>query len=161
MRKIIMTTLMAAAALPAIAAPTMANAQSAHELHRDRQNIREERRDVREAYRHGDKSDIRNERKDLRRAKQEYREDWRDYRKAHRDVYARGHWEAPYRYRAWDRGVVLHRQYYAPRYYVNDPWRYRLNDRGRDFRWVRNYDDVLLVNIRTGRVVDVYRNFFW
>jgi Ni/Co efflux regulator RcnB len=44
---------------------------------------------------------------------------------------------------------------------VNDPWRYRLENRGRNLRWVRNYDDVMLVDIRNGRIVEVHRNFFW
>jgi hypothetical protein len=29
------------------------------------------------------------------------------------------------------------------------------------YRWVRYYDDVLLVDVRNGRVVDVIRDFFW
>jgi Ni/Co efflux regulator RcnB len=160
MRKIVISALMAASAIPAIALPVSASAQNG-ELRHDRREIREERRDVREAYRHGDRDDIRDERHDLRNAKREYRQDWREYRKDHRDVYARGRWNAPFRYRTWDQGVVLRPQYYASRYYVNDPWRYRLENRGRNLRWVRNYDDVMLVDIRNGRIVEVHRNFFW
>ena len=29
------------------------------------------------------------------------------------------------------------------------------------YRWVRYYDDVMLVDIYTGQVVDVIYNFFW
>jgi hypothetical protein len=29
------------------------------------------------------------------------------------------------------------------------------------YRWVRYYDDVLLVDIRSGYVVDMINNFFW
>ncbi|MEO8722574.1 MAG: RcnB family protein [Sphingobium sp.] len=160
MRKIIMSALMAASVIPAIAMPVSANAQS-RELRHDRQDIRDQRQDVRDAQRHGDRRDVRDERRDLRDSKKEYRQDWRDYRKDHRNVYSRGNWNAPFRYRTWSTGVVLRPQYYASRYYINDPWRYRLDDRGRNFRWVRNYDDVMLVNVRNGRVVEVYRNFFW
>jgi hypothetical protein len=29
------------------------------------------------------------------------------------------------------------------------------------YRWVRYWDDALLVDVRSGRVVDVIHNFFW
>ncbi|WNO54281.1 RcnB family protein [Stakelama saccharophila] len=44
---------------------------------------------------------------------------------------------------------------------IADPGRYRLDYPGRWRRWVRHYDDVLLVDVRTGRVLRVYRDFFW
>ena len=28
-------------------------------------------------------------------------------------------------------------------------------------RWVRNYDDLMLVDIRRGIVIDVIRGFYW
>jgi len=28
-------------------------------------------------------------------------------------------------------------------------------------RWVRHYNDVMLVNVRNGRVIQVHRGFFW
>lgn len=156
MRKMIILALMVAAA-----APGVAMAQSAGEIRRDNRDVREERRDLRQAQRHGDRDDIRDARGDLRDARQERREDWQDYRRAHRDVYARGNWRAPFRYTAWNTGARLNRDYYSPRYYISDPHRYRLSTPGRDLRWVRHYNDVLLVNIRTGRVVQVNRGFFW
>lgn len=136
MRKVILFGLMAATVLPGMAA-----AQT-RELARDRQEIREERRDLREA-------------------KREYRQDWREYRREHRNVYARGDWRSPYRYRSFGPGVRIEQRYYAPRYVIGDPWRYRLPAAHGPLRWVRHYDDVLLVNMRTGRVVEVHRNFFW
>ena len=48
-----------------------------------------------------------------------------------------------------------------PRYYINDPWRYRLPPVGCSQRWVRHYDDMLLVDTRRGVVVRVIRNFYW
>ena len=156
MRKIMIMALMAATVLP-----SAAMAQSRGELRRDRQEIREEQRELRHAQRHGDRHDIREERRDVREARREYREDWRDYRRSHRNVYARGNWRAPFRYTQFNTGVRLRPAYYGSRYYVSDFHRYRLPAPGRNLRYVRHYDDVLLVNVRNGRVVNVYRNFFW
>ena len=58
-------------------------------------------------------------------------------------------------------GLTVRPIYYSPRYIVADPWRYRLPRANGNLRWVRHYDDVLLVNIRTGRIVDVIRGFYW
>jgi hypothetical protein len=69
--------------------PLAAQAHSSRdELWRDRQDIREEQRDLNDAYRYGSVRDIRDEREDVRDARQEYREDLRD-RHADRRVYGR------------------------------------------------------------------------
>lgn len=154
MRKTILSALILAAALP-----TMASAQTG-ELRRDRQDIREEQRDLRQAYRHGDRDDIRDAHRDLREARQEYREDWRDYRRDNRAVYARGDWRAPFRYQRFSEGARIRPGYYGSRYFI-DAGRYRLPPAYGPTRWVRHYDDVLLVNVRTGRVVRVIHGFFW
>lgn len=156
MRKVMIIALMAATVLPG----TAAMAQT-RELHRDREQIREEQRELRQAQRYGDRHDVREERRDVREAKREYREDWRDYRREHRHLYARGHWSSPYRYHAFRPGVRIERGYWAPRHVIADPWRYRLPPARGNLRWIRHYDDVLLVNVRTGRVIEVHRNFFW
>lgn len=156
MRKFIMIALLAATA-----APSVAMAQSAGEIRRDNRDVREERRDLRQAQRYGDRRDVRDARKDLRDARQERREDWQDYRKSHRDVYRGGNWRAPFRYNAWNTGQRLKPAYYSSRYYISDPYRYRLPAARGDMRWVRHYNDVLLVNVRSGAVVQVHRGFFW
>jgi len=156
MRKIITLALLAATAFPAAAM-----AQSAGELRRDTRDVRQEQRELRDARRYGDRHDVREERRDLRDARQEYREDWRDYRKSHRTVYSRGNWRAPFRYQAWNSGARLRPTYYGPRYYIIDYPRYRLPAPGRNLRYIRHYDDVLLVNVRSGMVIRVYRGFFW
>ena len=38
---------------------------------------------------------------------------------------------------------------------------YRLPPAYGPYRWIRYFDDALLVNIHTGMVVDSIRNFFW
>lgn len=156
MRKIIMLGLLAATIMPGIA-----QAQSYREARDSQREVREERRDLRQAERYGDRRDVRDARGDLRDARQESREDWRDYRRTHRDVYRGGNWRAPFRYSQWNVGVQLRPAYYNSRYYINDPYRYRLPRPGANLRWVRHYNDVLLVNVRTGRVMQVHRGFFW
>lgn len=158
MRKTIFTALILATALPGMAPAAMAQT---NELRRDRQDIRQETRDLRRAQAYGDRHDVREERRDVRDARREYREDWRDYRRDHRDMYRRGNWKAPFAYQRFGNGVQLRPVYYAPRYYIASPNRYRLHGATGAYRWVRHYDDALLVNIRTGRVAQVHRGFFW
>jgi Ni/Co efflux regulator RcnB len=171
-KKLILTALIAAVAMPVMTA-TPAAAQSRGELRRDREQIREEQRELRRAQRYGTGRDVREERRDVREARREYREDrrdrnrrwgnddWRGWRDRNRGVYARGNWRAPFRYYGFRPGVRIAPRYYGSRYYINDPWRYRLPPVGRWQRWVRHYDDMLLVDTRRGVVVRVIRNFFW
>lgn len=166
MRKLIMLGLMAATVLP-VAAPVQA--QSRNEIRRDREQLREEQAELRHAQRHGDRRDIREERRDVREARRELREDqrdyrrdaWRDHRRDNRRLYARGHWRSPYKYKAFRPGLRIGNGYYGPRYVIGDPWRYHLPRARAHQRWVRHYDDVLLVDVRRGIVVDVIRGFFW
>ncbi|OHT22056.1 RcnB family protein [Edaphosphingomonas haloaromaticamans] len=143
MRKLIISALIAATAMPLVA-----QAQTA-ELKRDRQ-------DIRMAQRYGDRHDVRD-------AKREYREDWQDYRRNHRDVYRRPTYVGPrgYVYRPVAVGARLGAPYYASRYVISDPYRYRLPKPTGVNRWVRYGNDVLLVNVRTGRVIEAHRAFFW
>lgn len=156
MRKMIILGLLAATVVPSVA-----SAQSYGEARRSEQRLREEQRDLRQAQRYGSRHDVREERRDVRDARREAREDWRDYRQSHRDVYRAGNWRAPFRYNQWNVGAQLRPTYYSSRYYITDTNRYRLPRPGYNQRWVRHYNDVLLVNVRTGRVVAVHRGFFW
>lgn len=168
MRRMILAALAITVSLPA-AVPALA--QSRAEIRRDRQDVREERREYRQALRYGDRRDIRDERRDLNRARRELREDrrdrnwgrndWRGYRDRNRAVYARGNWRAPFRYQSFRPGVAIGRPYFAQRYWISDPYRYRLPAVRGNQRWVRHYNDVLLVDHRRGRVIDVIRNFYW
>ncbi len=170
MRILITSALLAATVLPA-AMP--AQAQSRAELREGRREIREEERDLRRAYRQGDPREIREERRDLREARRDYREDvrdrernwgrddWRRYRNSNRNIYARGRWQAPFRYQAFRPGVRIRPTYYGQRYVIADPWRYRLPRVNGYQRWVRHYDDLLLVDVRRGTVLRVLNNFYW
>jgi Ni/Co efflux regulator RcnB len=57
--------------------------------------------------------------------------------------------------------VTLGSGFYSNRYWISDPWQYRLPHPFPGTRWVRYYDDVLLVDLYTGEVVDVIYDFFW
>jgi Ni/Co efflux regulator RcnB len=150
------------AVIAATLAPVAAQAGTSRgELRRDSREIREEKQDLRQAKRYGNHGDVRDARGEVHEAKQEYREDWRDYRTHNRNAFHPASFSAPFRYNTFNIGIRLNPQYYGSRYYVNNYSTYRLPVPGYGLRYVRHYNDVLLVNVRTGRVVDVYRNFYW
>ncbi len=152
--------LITAAAVAATLSPMVAQAQT-REMQRNNQEVREEKRDLKEAKRYGDRGDIRDAREEVREAKQERREDWRDYRQSNRNAFRGDRFSAPFRYRTFNTGVSIGASYYAPRYRVGNYANYRLPQPGRYQTYVRHYNDVLLVNTRTGRVVRAYRGFYW
>lgn len=92
------------------------------------------------------------------------RYDWRGHRNRYRSYYSPGRYYSPYRSHRYSRiniGFSLGSLFYGSRYWINDPWHYRLPAAYGPYRWVRYYDDVLLIDIRNGRVVDVINDFFW
>jgi hypothetical protein len=93
----------------------------------------------------------------------DHRYDWSNWRSRHRSHFHIGFYYDPFgwNYRRWSIGSFLYPSYYGSRYWMNDPWQYRLPPAYGPYRWVRYWDDALLVNIYTGEVVDVIHNFFW
>lgn len=91
------------------------------------------------------------------------RYDWRDWRRRHRSRFHFGFYNDPFGWSYFRYGVGwrLWPSYYRSSYWLRDPWEYRLPPAYGPYRWVRYYDDALLVNIYTGQVVDVVYNFFW
>lgn len=92
------------------------------------------------------------------------RYDWRSYRSRYHDRYRLGRYYSPYRDWGYSRlrvGVYLAPLFYSSTYWLDDPWDYRLPPAYGPYRWVRYYDDALLVNIYTGEVVDAIYDFFW
>lgn len=92
------------------------------------------------------------------------RYDWQSYRNRNRSAYSIGRYYSPYQnysYRRLGIGFSLGSMFYGNRYWINDPWQYRLPAVYGDYRWVRYYDDVLLVDTYSGEVVDVIYDFFW
>lgn len=68
------TKFLIAAVIATTLTPMAAQAQT-RELNRDRQEVRQEKRDVQDARGYGDRQDVREERRDVREARQEYKED--------------------------------------------------------------------------------------
>jgi len=101
---------------------------------------------------------------DQRRWRDNHRYDWQRYRLGNRSIFRLGRYYAPYRdyrYRRLSIGARIGNLFFGSRYWINDPGRYRLPAVYGPYRWVRYYDDVLLVDIYSGEVVDVIHDFFW
>jgi len=95
--------------------------------------------------------------------RRDHRYDWRNHRSRYSSIFRLGRYYDPYRYgyRRFSIGFTLWPSYYGSNYWLDDPWQYRLPPAYGPYRWVRYYDDALLVNIYSGQVVDVIHNFFW
>jgi Ni/Co efflux regulator RcnB len=145
MRKLIIL-----AAMAATVAPTAAVAQEYAQARHERAQVRQDKRTVR-ANRQVVRSDRRATRANQRVA-----------RTAHR---ARSAYVAPvrnWRYRPVTVGYRLQPSFYGSRYYVTNYSAYHLQaPRYRYLRWIRYGDDLLLVNIRTGRVLQVIHYAGW
>jgi len=93
------------------------------------------------------------------------RYDWRSFRSHNRDFYRLPRYSHPYGYnygyRRFSIGIFLDNLFFSKRYWINDPYEYRLPPAYGPYRWVRYYDDVLLVDLRNGRVVDAIYGFFY
>jgi Ni/Co efflux regulator RcnB len=57
--------------------------------------------------------------------------------------------------------VRLAPMFFASSYWISDPWDYRLPPAYGPYRWVRYYNDALLVDVETGYVTDEIPDFFW
>jgi len=93
------------------------------------------------------------------------RYDWQDYRARNRALYRMPTYYTPY---GWNRGytrfsigIFLNNMLFDQNYWISDPYYYRLPPVYGWLRWVRYYDDALLVDVRDGYVVDVIHDFFW
>lgn len=145
----------AAGLIAAMMLPVAGQAQT-REIREDRREVREERRDYRQAVRHGDRKDIREERREYQDARRDLRDSKRDWRRDQRY----SHYRAPFRYQAFRVGTTLRPAYYAPAYRLNYDSRWGVPRAGRNLVYVRHYNDLLLVNARSGRVMRVYHNHF-
>lgn len=91
------------------------------------------------------------------------RYDWRDHRKRNKWKFHLGFYYDPFgwNYHRYGIGWRLWPSHYGSRFWLHDPWSYRLPPAYGPYRWIRYWDDALLVNIYTGQVVDVIYDFFW
>lgn len=64
-------------------------------------------------------------------------------------------------YRRFGLGFSLAPPLWSQGYWIADPWSYRLPEAYGPYRWVRYYGDALLVDLRTGLIVDAVHDLFW
>lgn len=94
----------------------------------------------------------------------DHRYNWRGWRSANRRIYHLRPYYAPYRgwsYRRFGIGIFLDPLFFGQSYWIGDPFYYRLPPAPPGTQWVRYYNDVLLVDIYSGEVVDAIYDFFW
>ncbi|WP_286773438.1 RcnB family protein [Sphingomonas sp. 66-10] len=93
------------------------------------------------------------------------RYNWSNYRYRNRSVFHLPRYYAPYGwdygYRRFSVGVMLSAPLFVEDYWIDDPWTYRLPEVYGPYRWVRYYNDALLVDVDSGEVVDVIYDIFW
>jgi len=99
--------------------------------------------DVRDARHHAVE-----ERREARDARWDYHREVREYNRAHP-------WRANFRYQRFTVGQRIQPVYYSRTYVITDYGRFRWSRPGTHQVWVRHYNDALLVNTRTGRVIRV------
>jgi hypothetical protein len=89
--------------------------------------------------------------------------DWHGWRKRHRSLFHLGFYFDPFGwgYQPYSIGWRLWPSYYSSRYWINDPYQYRLPYAPPGYQWVRYWNDAILVDTWSGEVVDVLYNFFW
>src|SRR5947209_19591292 len=90
------------------------------------------------------------------------RYNWRNYREHHRSTFHLGIYYDPfgYGYRQFDIGYRLFPGYFGQQYWI-DPQMYELPYPPPGTQWIRSWNDAVLVDMYSGEVVDVIRDFFW
>lgn len=87
------------------------------------------------------------------------------YRNQNRNAFRLPRYYAPYGwnygYRRFTVGFTLSSTLFDQDYWIDDPFYYRLPPAYGPYRWVRYYNDALLVDLRTGYVVDTVYDIFW
>jgi Ni/Co efflux regulator RcnB len=158
-----MKKLILIAAMAAMVVPAAADAQQ-RDRHHDRTNVRQDRTTMRQ-----DRATIRQDRRHVRQDRQGLRGERRNLRQDRRDLrrnIRRSHsaYVAPYRnwsYHPVTVGYRLQPSFYGSRYYISDYGMYNLRAPSRWQQWIRYGNDLLLVNIRTGRVLQVVHYQGW
>jgi hypothetical protein len=93
------------------------------------------------------------------------RYNWSHARQQHRDNFHLPRYYAPhgwdYGYRRFSIGFRLSSILFEQNYWIDDPYYYDLPPAYGPYRWVRYYNDALLVDIYTGEVVDTVYDIFW
>lgn len=137
------------------------DARERAERQRDRREYRQEARrdaaqDRRDSYREA--------RRDDRQTRRAHYRDWREYRRHNPRAFRLGAYVGPrgFRYRPlWVGYRFPASAYYGSRYWLSADDYYLPQPRYGYQRWIRYGDDALLVDIRSGNVIAVHRDFFW
>lgn len=128
----------------------------------NRQDFRGDRRGFQQFYRPDWRQNGRGWNRDWRR---DNRWNWQSYRSYNRDIFRLPRYYAPYGwnygYRRFTIGYTLNALLFDQRYWIDDPYNYRLPYADYPFEWVRYYNDALLVDVETGEVVDVVYDIFY
>ena len=132
----------------------------------DRGDWRQDRRDDRRDWRQDRRADRRDWRRDWDRNgwRNDRRYDWSSWRYRNRSLFRLSPYYSPYRNHRYSRfsiGLFLEPLFFSQRYWLSDPYQYRLPYAPPGTQWVRYYNDVLLVDTYSGEVVDVIYDFFW
>ena len=97
--------------------------------------------------------------------RQDQRYNWQGYRNSHRDAYRVGRYNPPrgygWGYRRYGIGAALEAGFFSQDYWIGNPGYYRLPPAYGPYRWVRYYNDALLVNVYNGQIADEIPDFFW
>ena len=91
------------------------------------------------------------------------RYDWYKHRNKYWWLFQLGWYSDPFGwgYQPYGIGWRMWPSYYSSRYWLDDPWQYRLPYAPAGTRWIRYWDDAILVDLWSGQVIDVIYNFFW
>jgi Ni/Co efflux regulator RcnB len=133
----------------------------------DRGNWRNDRNDRNDRNWRGDRNDrnSRNWRNDWNRGwRSDNRYNWNNWRTRNRNVFHLSPYYSPYRdwrYQRFSIGLFLEPLFFDQRYWIDDPWQYRLPEAPYGTEWVRYYNDVILVDVESGEVIDTIYDFFW
>lgn len=101
---------------------------------------------------------------DRDRWRRDNRYDWLGWRNRHRSAFSIGFYSAPWSnwsYSRFNIGVMIGQPFFDQRYWIADPWAFRLPPADGPYRWVRYYNDALLVDLYSGEVVDAVYDIFW
>jgi hypothetical protein len=93
------------------------------------------------------------------------RYDWNSRRQYNRNAFHLPRYYAPrgwnYGYRRLNIGFTLTAALFGNNYWIEDPYYYGLPEAYGPYRWVRYYNDALLVDVYSGQVVDTVYDIFW
>jgi hypothetical protein len=97
--------------------------------------------------------------------RQDNRYDWNQRRQYNRNAYHLPRYYAPpgwdYGYRRFNIGFTLSTILFNQNYWIDDVDNYGLPEAYGPYRWVRYYNDALLVDVDSGEVVDTVYDIFW